>query len=164
MRKNYPLTLGFSVFSSSSFSSQSQPFFLRGPHSWSTMMPVSPNCPGLQDVIIMSRHLCHDSCYLLLPPFTTPMHFFHLKQERPQLPGRLASVRPITIHRRDNMDSLIMRGRWDNKWLCNILEQKVTSHLSSASNTIDGKVRYWLLNLLFVVYSMGVGYRKPTDI
>ena len=35
---------------------------------------------------------CHVSPHLLPLPLTTPMHFFHLKQERPQLLGRLASV------------------------------------------------------------------------
>ena len=49
-------TLGLS--SSFSLSSHSQPFFLRGPHSCSTMMPVSPSWPGLQSHV---SHLSHVS-------------------------------------------------------------------------------------------------------
>ena len=37
-------------------------------------------------------HTCRVSPHLFPLPLTTPMHFFHLKQERPQLLGRLASV------------------------------------------------------------------------
>ena len=58
----------------------SHPFFLRSPHFCSTMIPVSPSWPGR-----------------LLPPSSTPMHFCHLKQDKPHLPlARLRLTRQDT--------------------------------------------------------------------
>ena len=104
-------TLGLS--SSFSLSSHSQPFFLRGPHSCSTMMPVSPSWPGLQSHVSHLSDTCHVSPHLLPLPLTTPMHFFHLKQERPQLLGRLASgvrARPSRRRQPDTEDRRMVAG------------------------------------------------------